>query len=56
MLTEKGLRALTTETRSPHPPASAGTFSQWEKESHVLCDYFLPPILLFKLSAVFKCA
>jgi len=32
MLTEEGLRALTTETRSPHPPASAGTFSEWEKE------------------------
>ena len=50
MLTEEGLRALTTETRSPHPPAFAGTFSQWEKEGRVLygTSYFLPPLLLFK--------
>ena len=33
MLTEEGLCALTTEIVTPHPPASAGTFSQWEKEA-----------------------
>jgi hypothetical protein len=32
MLTEEGLRAFTMESVTPHPPASAGTFSLWEKE------------------------
>ena len=42
MLTEEGLRALTMKIVTPHPPASAGTFSHWEKESRVLYDCRLP--------------
>ena len=32
MLTEAGVAPLLLKSRSPHPPASAGTFSLWEKE------------------------
>ena len=39
MLTEEGVGPLTTKARSPHPPASAGTFSLWEKEGARFCDF-----------------
>ena len=31
MLTEAGIGAFRIKIRSPHPPPSGGTFSQWEK-------------------------
>ena len=32
MLTEAGVAPLLLESRSPHPAASAATFSLWEKD------------------------